>query len=180
MTKIERDAAAAASVLNQIGWHDEFIHFPPGMNESAPARFWSKVKIEGDHWLWARTIAKDGSGKFTPAPGYCYPAHRVAWMMMRGDLASELALVHHDGCEFRHCVNPDHRRAVTATEARRIGGLTKAKAGGQPIKCSQRMVATLEALHAAGQNIWPACQHLGLGQAAMHQIQQGNAVGADM
>lgn len=178
-TKRERDAQAADRVLYETGLSDrEFVHLPAKIDESALRRFWSKVKVEDGHWLWTATTGKDGIGKFCPYEGTFYPAHRLAWMLLRGEIqSSDYLMLVPEKCGFRHCINPDHRHVGTASEATRKGGRTRAKAGGQPVNCSQKMVDTLAALHAAGRDIWPACRHINLGPAAMEQIKKGNAIG---
>lgn len=79
--------------------------FPPEVIE----RFWSKVEKTSDCWNW--TAAKsEGYGHFSYMKKW-YQAHRVAYLLMRGELPKGLVADHL--CRNRSCVNPNHIEFVT-------------------------------------------------------------------
>lgn len=77
--------------------------------------FWSRVKVEGDCWLWTKHLDEDGYGKYSSrilrARHRTNRAHVLAWLHMRGDLPDGLVLDHL--CKRRSCVNPYHLDPVT-------------------------------------------------------------------
>jgi hypothetical protein len=81
--------------------------------KSIEQRFWEKVKKTDSCWLW--TAKKDhGYGRFYIARTSGIRAHRVAYMIEKGDIPIGLVLDHL--CRERSCVNPSHLRAVTSRE----------------------------------------------------------------
>jgi hypothetical protein len=66
-------------------------------------RFWSKVDKTSDpegHWLW--------TGHIIPTTGYGtyarYLVHRLAYMLVHGDIPDGLFVLHKPPCNIRHCV----------------------------------------------------------------------------
>lgn len=76
------------------------------------ARFWSKVRQDGDCWVWTGFKSPDGYGKFrAAAPSRrMLPAHRVAYEWMVADIPDGLTIDHL--CRNRACVNPYHMEPV--------------------------------------------------------------------
>jgi hypothetical protein len=72
-------------------------------------RFMSKVnKTENGCWLWTAGCNRDGYGGFG-YNGRSRLAHRVSWMLHRGDIPEGVCVLHN--CPERddeRCVNPDH------------------------------------------------------------------------
>lgn len=69
-------------------------------------RFWNKVAVrqESACWLWTAAIA-NGYGVFSLKSRNAI-AHRVAWVMMYGDIPEGLLVCHH--CDNPSCCNPYH------------------------------------------------------------------------
>lgn len=97
-------------------------------------RFWEKVDLSGDCWMWTASTYHNGYGQFTVL-GKAFKAHRWAYQMLRGQVPDGMQLDHvchtrstectnDDDCPHRRCVNPDHLEPVTArTNSRRGNGL---------------------------------------------------------
>jgi hypothetical protein len=82
-----------------------------------PDRFWSKVLVGGECWLW--TAAKDAAGY-----GYYWHdqkvqrAHRLAFVDA-GNTIADGHHVHHE-CGVIACVNPAHLTAIDAATHQRL------------------------------------------------------------
>lgn len=69
-------------------------------------RFWSKVNMTDDCWLWTAAVCKsNGYGKFG-LRGKTPDAHRVAWELVFGEIPSGMLVCHK--CDVKLCVRPDH------------------------------------------------------------------------
>jgi hypothetical protein len=73
-------------------------------------RFWAKVNKTDTCWLWTAGQNENGYGVFRVA-GRLTGAHRVAYKLEHGSIPAG-AVVDHI-CHVRHCVRPEHLRAVT-------------------------------------------------------------------
>lgn len=56
-------------------------------------------------WLWLGAVDRHGYGRFYPH-GRGLSAHRVSWLLQRGEIPGQLLVCHH--CDNTVCVNPDH------------------------------------------------------------------------
>jgi len=89
--------------------------------QSVEPRFLAKVEKTDTCWLWTAWIERNGYGRFW-LDGRQHGAHRVAYELYVGPIPVGLEIDHL--CRVRHCVNPDHLEAVTASEnARRMAAL---------------------------------------------------------
>jgi hypothetical protein len=79
-------------------------------SKSATELFWSKVNILGldECWEWTASLKSNGYGSFRSGPdhGLSSGAHRVAYELTHGEIASGLHVLH--SCDHRKCCNPKH------------------------------------------------------------------------
>lgn len=88
------------------------------LNPLQTARFWSKVQTGTDDqcWPWIGTFDSHGYGSFrwSNKPIKQTMAHRVAFILKRGEVPSGLVLDHL--CRNTKCCNPAHLEPVTQAE----------------------------------------------------------------
>jgi hypothetical protein len=83
-------------------------------------RFWSKVDITSDCWLWTASRLRGGYAAFWAGvyleSGYPRPSygHVWIWEQENGPLPEGMQLDHR--CRIRHCVRPSHLEVVTNQE----------------------------------------------------------------
>jgi len=102
------DAEPDPSVLTGKG----IAMMPPRFSNYYVSRFWSRVEIDGECWVWRGSRTPDSYGMFWA--GRNYRAHRWAYEYMRADIPDGLQLDHL--CRNRPCVNPWHVEPVTPGE----------------------------------------------------------------
>lgn len=92
-------------------------HIPipsPGARGLLPARFTSKLEVQGDCWIWV-ACKRDGYGRYSfGGKGKTVAAHRYSYTVMIGEIPNGLELDHL--CRNRACVNPAHLEPVTHVE----------------------------------------------------------------
>lgn len=80
----------------------------------AAERFWQKVDRRDGCWGWRAALLPNGYGFFWVRTGKQILAHRFAYELAFGPVASGLTLDHL--CRNRACVNPAHLEPVTMRE----------------------------------------------------------------
>ena len=82
---------------------------------SAQERFWRKVSLSGDCWIWDGAKDRDGYGRFYPQgrSGKPTPSHRFSYEQLVHEIPEGLVIDHL--CRTRACVNPWHLDPVTPT-----------------------------------------------------------------
>ena len=77
------------------------------LTEKQEERFWAKVDIRGQDecWEWTANISTTGYGRFS-LNGKNVQAHRLAYMLERGDIPAGMYICHR--CDNPPCVNPNH------------------------------------------------------------------------
>ena len=74
------------------------------------ARFWTKVDLSGDCWLWKGCVLKSGGyGSFgirRDGNSLQLRAHVIAWELTYGPVPDGLVVCHH--CDVPACVRPAH------------------------------------------------------------------------
>lgn len=79
-------------------------------------RFWSKVAITNNCWIWLGGRHPDGYGSFRLG-GIHIGAHRAAWLLLVGPIPDEAKILHKcDGGGTPWCVRPSHLSPGTDAE----------------------------------------------------------------
>ena len=123
-------------------------------------RFWSKVDMSGDCWLWTAQTNRQGYGRFSVEEGgkwRVYQAHRVS-AVLHGSLVGPMDLIMHS-CDTPSCVNPKHlsvgteatNRADCVEKRRQARGV--AVGGAKLDESTVREIRTLLAAGAPGVSV---------------------------
>lgn len=73
--------------------------------EQMVARFWGRVRCEGECWEWTGSRLPKGYGLMSVRRKHTY-AHRFAYELLVGPIGEGLCVCHH--CDNPGCVRPDH------------------------------------------------------------------------
>lgn len=101
-------------------------------SETVEGRFWAKVNMLGDCWVWTSATIPRGYGVFNLGTGAAYRnilAHRLSWEWTYGTIPKGIQIDHR--CNNRLCVRPDHLRLATGkqNEENRTGANKNSKSG---------------------------------------------------
>ncbi len=80
-----------------------------GYKNGTPAeRLQGKYAVaETGCWEWTAALDERGYGQMhMPAPNRMVRAHRIAWLVHRGEIPAGLHVLHR--CDNRRCINPEH------------------------------------------------------------------------
>lgn len=69
-------------------------------------RFWPKVDVSGDCWVWTACRDSRGYGRMSYPGRGSERAHRIAWELAYGDVPTGMCVLHH--CDNPRCVRPEH------------------------------------------------------------------------
>lgn len=72
---------------------------------SSEERFWAKVNVTDECWLWTAQINQNGYGMFS-VKGLPVRAHRFAYELLVGPIPDGMVVRH--ACDVPSCVNPSH------------------------------------------------------------------------
>jgi len=97
--------------------------------EPESVKFWRRVNVTDDCWLWTGRLNGKGYGSFKMNSGVNTMAHRASWIMADRTIPDGYQLDHL--CLVKNCVNPDHLEPVTGHENmdRWAKSVTKCKNG---------------------------------------------------
>lgn len=94
------------------------------MARSLSERFWGKVEVTPECWIWLGQLNNHGYGLFRAGSHSNAPkraAHRIAYELTHGAVSAALDVMH--SCDVPCCVNPRH--LAPGTRARNISDSLK-------------------------------------------------------
>jgi hypothetical protein len=102
------------------------------ISESVRHRFWAKVDIQdgperpgelGPCWSWLAYTMPNGYGTFQISRGLVCLAHRLAWILVSGEIPTKRAPFVLHRCDFRRCVRFD--RLFVGTQAENLADMRR-------------------------------------------------------
>lgn len=88
------------------------LNISPG--ESVITRFWGKFERGLGCWNWIGARDEDGYGVITQTGHKLLKAHRLSYLLLRGEIPPGLWVLH--GCDNPRCVRPSHLHLGTAAD----------------------------------------------------------------
>lgn len=122
-------------------------------------------------WPWTRARTEHGYGIVTKDDGGTALAHRATYIAIHGQLDPSIDVMHL--CNNEACCNPLHLQAGTRAENQRYMAETGQSASGErngQAKLTDKQVAELRALRAAGWKIVPLAERFDISIAHVSRI----------
>lgn len=115
----------------------------------ASERFWSRVNKTPTCWLWTAGLNSVGYGRLR-VDGRLEYAHRYSYRVHIGPIDDKDQVDHL--CHVRHCVNPDHLRAVSPSinQRNRKGANRNSASGVRGVSWSEKHQRWLARANVAG------------------------------
>jgi hypothetical protein len=144
-------------------------------------RLLSKVEYDtnGGCWLWAYArVGETGYGRLTLPGDKPIGAHKLSWLLFRGDIPAGLSVCHR--CDIRICVNPDHLFLGSTAEnmADRDAkgrGAKRAGALNTQAKLTPEIVADIRARCARGEMQKALAEQYGVTPSTISDIRHGRS-----
>ena len=95
------------------------------------ARFWAKVDMTGDCWMWTACVVRR-YGQFGVSNGKRVRSHRYAYEQVVGPIPAGMQLDHL--CRQPLCVRPEHLEPVTARQ-NTLRGIGPTSMNAQKARC---------------------------------------------
>lgn len=141
-------------------------------------RFWKHVDKNGPTvrpeldpcWLWVASRNRNGYGLLMSNGKHVAVAHRVSWVLHKGDPIPDGLFVLHR-CDNPPCVNPEHLFLGTnADNMRDMAEKGRSGAGGFNKKVNEAQVKEIRRRHAAGENRTHLGREYGVSKWTITQI----------
>lgn len=97
--------------------------------------FWAKVGKSKFCWEWKAGKDGEGYGRFAIGSGRNASAHRISYLITKGELKEGMTLDHL--CKNKGCVNPEHLEQVSSRENSLRAKNTIAYINADKIHCPQ-------------------------------------------
>ncbi len=144
-----------------------------------PARFFDRLAFgASDCWIWRGHTDEIGYGRIAYAGEN--KAHRVAWVLFRGEIPGGLRVLHK--CDVRQCVNPAHLfLGSQADNVRDMYAKGRNKQSPQPgerngmARLTNEQAAKIRQMVAAGSKQIEACRRFGVSPMTVSRIVRGKA-----
>lgn len=144
-------------------------------------RFWDKVDRSSEHGCWPWKASLDGNGRYGVF-GYwsnrkqrTYRAHRIAWLLVNGEIPPGLE-VRHYVCGNTRCCNPAHLKlgthAENCSDTVRMGRSTVGERNPRA-KLTSKDVSAIRMSRAQGETTTSISERYGIGTSHVSQICTG-------
>lgn len=135
-------------------------------------RFWAKVRIVGDHWVWIGATRKNGTGQFRMG-GEGSPRHalgRVAWLLFRPGEPIPPGFGVARTCSRDRCVAPHHHKVASGWH----GVQDPALGVRHPhSKLTPAKIRRGRRLRASGLSMLKVAKRLGVSESAWWRVEHG-------